>query len=258
VQRVIDGFAFISYDKAIRNCALAIDGYLLRIKVPDKFGVGNVRSYFSGHYQCYGVNVQAGCDHHSRFVYLAFASPGVTADRYAIKHCCLHELIESLPFGICAIRDAAYKATKHSVPICHSIDRLKERNDDFNFYASQLRIRIEMAFGIMQMKWGVLQCPVKCKLANAKDLVQAMGRLHNFVINERLIRLGIADDAVGGGYMPSVPHDADGDPVNVEALFSGLAHRGYSEQRERMADRVEALGLKGPFSNRLKRRHYDI
>jgi DDE superfamily endonuclease len=152
IQRNIDGFASISHQKAILNCALVIDGYLLRIRVPNKVEVGNVRSYFSGHYQCYGVNVQAGCDHRSRFVYLAFASPGVTADRYAVRHCRLHALIEGLPFGICAIGDAAYEATEHLVPIDHGVDRLKDKNDDFNFYASQLRIRIEIAFGLMQCK----------------------------------------------------------------------------------------------------------
>ena len=257
VQRAIDGFASISYDKAILNCALVIDGYLLRIKVPNKLEVGNVRSYFSGHYQCYGVNIQAGCDHHSRFVHLAFASPGVTADRYAIRHCNLHKLIQSLPLGICAIGDAAYEASEHLVPIYHGVDRLKERNDNFNFFASQLRIRIEMAFGLMQMKWGVLQRPVQCKLSNVKDLVQGIGRLHNFVITERLLRLGITEKEITGpGYMPSVPHDENGDPIDIEAVFSSIAHRGYSELRERMADRVERKGLQRPVSNKLKR-NYD-
>ena len=132
----------------------------MRIKVPTKGEAGNVRSFFSGHYQGYGVNVQAACDHHSRFVSLAFASPGVTADRYAIRHCRLFDLIEALPFGICAIGDAAYQATKHMVSVYHGVDRTRVQNDNFNFFASQLRIRIEMAFGLMQMKWGILQRPV--------------------------------------------------------------------------------------------------
>lgn len=260
IQHAIDGFAGISYNQAIRNCALVIDGYLLRIKVPNKVEVGNVRSYFSGHYQCYGVNVQAGCDHHSRFVYLAFASPGVTADRYAIRHCQLYDLIEGLPFGICAIGDAAYEATEHLVPIYHGVDRLKDKNDDFNFFASQLRIRIEMAFGLMQVKWGILQRPVQSKLSNVKNMVQAIARLHNYVINERLLRIGSMEDEVcnNHSYMPSVPHDEDGEPINVEALFSGLVHRGYSELRERMGDRVKQLGLRRPVSNRLKRNYNDI
>jgi hypothetical protein len=68
LEAAVKGFASISYKEAIRNCVGVIDGYLLRIKVPRKDEVGNVRSYFSGHYQCYGVNVQAIADHHSWFV----------------------------------------------------------------------------------------------------------------------------------------------------------------------------------------------
>jgi hypothetical protein len=73
IQAAIQGFESISYGSAIRNCALVMDGYLVSIRTPTKEEVGNVRSYFSCHYQCYGVNVQAGADHHSRFVFLSFA-----------------------------------------------------------------------------------------------------------------------------------------------------------------------------------------
>jgi hypothetical protein len=54
------------------------------------------------------------------------------------------------------------------------------------FFASQLRIRIEMAFGLMVKKWGILLRPLHIKLSNIKHLVMAIGKLHNFCINERL------------------------------------------------------------------------
>lgn len=257
IQRAVEGFESISFQSAIKNCALVLDGYLLRIKTPQKATVGNVRSYFSGHYQCYGVNIQAACDHHCRFVYFAFASPGVTADRYAVKHCSLSRLIEGLPIGICAIGDAAYEATEHMVPVFMGHDRTKKRNDNFNFYASQLRIRIEMAFGLMQGKWGILLRPLGSNLVNVKELVQCIARLHNWVITER-----IGDDVPtshGNAYMPTVPNDSNGDPIDTDRVFGSLASmRGHSELRERMVDRVERLGLKRPASNRLKRTHNDI
>lgn len=59
------GFASKSTDGIIDNCVGVVDGYLLRIKVPSKDEVKNVKSFFSGHYQCYGVNVQAVADHQS-------------------------------------------------------------------------------------------------------------------------------------------------------------------------------------------------
>ena len=62
-DEAVKGFAPISRNEAIKNCVGVIDGYLFRIKVPTKAEVDNVRSFFSGHYQCYGVNVQTVCDH---------------------------------------------------------------------------------------------------------------------------------------------------------------------------------------------------
>jgi hypothetical protein len=78
IETAIAGFASISQDGAIHNCVGVVDGYLLRIRVPSKKEVQNVRSFFSGHYQCYGINIQAAADHHSRFIHFAFAAPGVT------------------------------------------------------------------------------------------------------------------------------------------------------------------------------------
>jgi len=58
-----------------KECVACIDGYLLQIMVPACSETGNVKSYFSGHYQTYGINIQAACDHKCRFVYAAVAAP---------------------------------------------------------------------------------------------------------------------------------------------------------------------------------------
>jgi len=79
-NEAVRGFTSISHQEAINNCVSVVDGFLFLIKTPSKKVVGNVRSFFSGHYQCYGVNVQAAVDHHSRFTYVAFAAPCVTQD----------------------------------------------------------------------------------------------------------------------------------------------------------------------------------
>ena len=63
---------------------------------------------------------------------------------------------------------------------------MKNENDNFNFFASQLRIRIEMAFGLMVKKWGILARPLTIKLKNVKRLMIAIARLHNYCIDERL------------------------------------------------------------------------
>jgi hypothetical protein len=58
------GFRSISYKGVIPNCVGVLDGYLLKINTPRKNWAKNVRSYYSGHYQCHGVNIQAVADHH--------------------------------------------------------------------------------------------------------------------------------------------------------------------------------------------------
>jgi hypothetical protein len=54
--------ARVSHAGIISNCVGALDGYLLSIVTPAKKHAKNVRSYFSGHYQKYGINIQACCD----------------------------------------------------------------------------------------------------------------------------------------------------------------------------------------------------
>ena len=223
--------------------------------------MGNVRSFLSGHYQCYGVNCQGVADHHSRFTYFAVAAPGVSKDRDAIVHCGLSELIEDLPHGICIIGDAAYEPTEHLVPVYQGAERTKEKYDNFNFYASQLRICVEMGFGIMTKKWGILNRPLTISLKNVKWIMQAIVRLHNFVINERLRTTSTpnCDDNPAANshrhYLPSIPHEENGDPVSLDPLFDKeevQAYEGFSGLREAMVDRVARKKLTRPAGNRIR------
>ena len=261
IYAAASGFQSVGTDGTINNCVGVVDGYLLRTATPRRSEVKNVRSFFSGHYKCYGVNVQAVADHHSRFTYIAMAAPGVTGDRDAIKAVSLYQLVEDLPYGYCVIGDAAYDASEHMVTIFDGADRLNSKYDDFNFYASQLRIRVEMAFGMMQNKWAILQRPVTCRLKNIRLMVQVIGRLHNYCINERLEEHGKDTESAsipkpnGNGtnvaYLPTEPCDGDGNPL----VLGHNAHRftANSVLREYMADRVLKKGLKRPATNKIRK-----
>jgi hypothetical protein len=264
IQSAIAGFATISFNGVINNCVGVVDGFLLRTRVPSKREVKNVRSFFSGHYQCYGINCQGVSDSASRFLYFAVAAPGISKDRDAIQHCGLSELIEDLPKGICVIGDTAYEPTEHLVPIYQGQDRLKKKYDNFNFYASQCRIRVEMSFGLMTKKWGILGRPLTIGYANVKWLMQAIVRLHNFVINERIRLAELEEMSVavseGRAFLPSVPHDESGDPINLDPTFSSNDFdgcQGFSGLREAMADRVQGMQLTRPASNRLRNKEID-
>ena len=119
--RLASGFRLKSENECIGNCVGAVDGYLLSIETPSKEEAGNVRSYFSGHYQKYGINVQAMCDSNCVFRYFAISAPGSCNDRVAIKEktkgVSLFSLIQQLPDKYVVIANAAYDATEHIVPI---------------------------------------------------------------------------------------------------------------------------------------------
>jgi hypothetical protein len=182
------GFRSISYKEAIANCVGVLDGYLLKINSPRKAEAKNVRAYYSGHYQCHGVNIQAVADHHCRFLYLAVAAPGSTGDNDAMSQISLASRIAKLPLGYCIIGDAAYTATEHLIPIYKGIDRLIKKNDDFNFYASQCRIRIEMAFGLMQMKWGILRQTV-CSSGSGSSPIIVVNVVSSHIIVVNVVKV---------------------------------------------------------------------
>jgi hypothetical protein len=129
------------------------------------------------------------CEHNCKFSFIGVAGPGFLGDLEAINQIPLGLLIENLPGLFCAIGHcAAYTPTEHLVPIFRGDQAKYQKNLNFNFFASQLCIWIEMAFGLMVKKWGVIGRPLSVKLANVKHIVLAIARLYNFCINKRLLQ----------------------------------------------------------------------
>ena len=143
-----------------------------------------------------------------------------------------------LPIGICVIGDAAYCPSEHLVPVYQGLAQADPRYDNFNYYASQLRIRSKMAFGIMNIKWGILNHPINVSIRNLRWLIQAIGLLHNNCItNERLERERETDNEADMGfdpnipqYIPTVPHDERGDPIDLGELLK-ITMQGHSHLR---------------------------
>jgi len=97
VDEAAQGFESLSTHVGIKGCVACLDGYFLQIKVPASGETGNVKSYISGHYQTYGINVHAACNHRCRFVYAAVAAPGGTNDIAVFKKTKLSQMIQKLP-----------------------------------------------------------------------------------------------------------------------------------------------------------------
>jgi hypothetical protein len=244
-----EGFQRISFESAITNCVSVGDGYSPHIVTPPK-KVGNVKAFFSGHKQSNTVNVQASCDSFCRFQYMGVAGPGNMPDRDAANACALSGLISNLPGNYVTILDAAYSPDTHACPLYYGVDRKNPFCDNFNYYGSQCRIRIEMAFGLMYQKWGILWRPLRVDIDRVKCVMQAIARLHNFCINCRLERDGIQEyDKFVEKSDFLMPHQEQRELGHaLEAQDTSMFH--FSTKlctfRTKMAARVELLGLKRP------------
>jgi hypothetical protein len=264
VKEAAAGFSSISKEGCIWNCVAVVDGYHLQTITPAITEVRNVRSFYSGHYKTHGVNIQGACDHHCRFVFFGVAGPGVMGDRDAIKQVELHNLIHSLPGLYSVIGDCAYTPSEKLIPIYRGAEATLPRYDNFNFYASQLRIRIEMAFGLMTKKWGILTRPLSIKMKHIKHVMVCIATLHNFCINERLIEASNGQSRRGGAPLLFTPHNVrfDAHAEHLQELAAQVEFdeaelvldNPHSHNRERMSREIEALQLTRPINSTRRRR----
>ena len=219
------------------KCVGVVDGYFCRTITPTK-AEGNVKSYYSGHYRHMGVNIQAVADCNCKFLYFALAAPGSTNDAQAITRVSAFKQIENIPEGYYVIGDSAYTASERLLPIFYGQDRLDDKKDAWNYYASQLRIRIEMAFGLMTKKWAVLNRALMMKYDNIPRALNTISRLHNFCIKSNPSTIAeapiIDKDNPQLGYLPTSPKK------RIEG------RRGVSTLRDVLVDKVYLSGLQRP------------
>jgi len=167
---------------------------LLQIKLPASSETGNVKEYFSGHYQTYEINVQAACDHKFRFAYADLAAPGGANDIAAFKKTQLSQMIQKLSQRRFAIGHDAYVCSKTLLTLFSCVEKDDPSKDAFNFYLCQMRICIEQTFGIMTGKLRILRQPFQIHLKNVGKVLMCITRLHNFCINEGNAYLNSIED----------------------------------------------------------------
>ena len=167
------------------GACLAVDGFFQRCNKPTKREVANQLSYFSGHYESYGVNCQAAVYSDLRFAYFGVLSPGSTNDNISYPLAKgLRRAINSLPNGLYAIADAAYTLSENMLIPFTGLDRLDPDHDAFNYYRSQVRIRVEMAFGRLVNLFHILHGKVEGSLDRISAILTVCARLHNFIITQ--------------------------------------------------------------------------
>jgi DDE superfamily endonuclease len=199
-------------------CAGAIDGILVWIHKPTKkcceeAGCADGK-FYCGRKGKFGLNCQAVCDLRGRFLDLSILYPGSTSDCLAFEGMALYQRLEDglLDKGLCLFGDNAYLNTTYMATPYTSATGDK---DAYNFFHSQLRIRIECAFGMFTQRWGILRCaiPKRITLKKTVALVMCLGKLHNYCIDERDTSISplIATDEATlelGGAVPLQPYDS--------------------------------------------------
>jgi len=244
-KEINEGFKRKSTNEIIGGCVGALDGFFQRTNKPSSVKVGNVLSYYSGHYESYGVNCQACIRSDLQFTYFGVVSPGSTNDNISYPLASgLKKAFDNLPLGLYGVADAAYTLSENMLIPFTGANRLDPANDAFNYYLSQLRIRVEMAFGRLVNKFRILSGKIEGSLDRVTAILTACARLHNYIIQEDGPFETKADDIVahssaplGMGYLPVVPDET----------FE--VYNGVSRTREAIVEFLRDKEISRPLHN---------
>ena len=250
---VSSGFTKVSHDELFGGCVGAVDGFFQAVTCPPVSEVSNQKSYYSGHYKNFGLNCQAICTHNLTFIYFGVVAPGSTNDIIAItKTDNLMDEIRKLAPGRFLVGDTAYKLMEHLLTPFTGSQQLDQGKDAFNFILSQVRIRIEMAFGRLTNKFRILKKVMSGSLRNIVRKIATCATLHNFIIAED----GVQDNEeheeqtreenettipFGMNYHPTLP---DGD------VSMGVV--GVSHMRDALLELIRELDMRHPQNNLLR------
>ena len=168
-RQIAAGFQAAS-TPGIRNCAGAIDGILIWMLKPSLkeamlAGVDQ-KKFLCGRKHKFGLNCQAVSDCRGRILDISIKYGGASSDCLAFEASDLHTRLENglmhqdgdnerfVLFGDNAYLNTTYMATPFT-NVAGDPNRVAE--DSYNFYHSQLRIRVECAFGMLVQRWGILR-----------------------------------------------------------------------------------------------------
>lgn len=261
-KEVNDEFTAKSSDGIMQGCVGAIDGYFQRIQTPSKKEVGNVISYYSGHYESHGVNCQACVRSNLSFMYFGVVAPGSTNDNVSYPLAVgLRDTVESLPPGLYCVADAAYTLQENLLIPFTGVHRNDVAQDAFNFYMSQLRIRVEMSFGRLTNKFRILKGCMVGSLDRITAIVMACARIHNFIIRMDGGRDALMDENGNGG------EDYDATIVEDTSAPLGMAYLpvvpnedwqeidGMSYTRAAIVDHLRENSIQRPLYNLERKRN---
>jgi hypothetical protein len=170
-------------------CVGTIDGILIWTSKPTKqdcheVGIGQ-KKFLCGRKNKFGLNCQAVSDCRGRFLDISILYGGATSDCLAFEKSSLYGKLQEgiLCTGYCLFGDNAYLNSKFMATPYANVSQGPQ--DDYNFFHSQLRIRVECAFGMFTERWSILRSAIPRQITIRKtiSLVHALAKLHNFCID---------------------------------------------------------------------------
>ncbi|WP_288993171.1 transposase family protein [uncultured Marinobacter sp.] len=199
-------------------------------------------------------------DAYCRFTAFSATSPGGTNDALAFLKWKFSKYLKDLMEAFIVLGDNAYVIDYNLLTPFDKCEMGADwrTKDVYNFYFSQLRIRIEMSFGLLVNKWGLLQKPLKVDISKVSHVIHVCMRLHNFCVDERML-----DDS---GY--SVDNEIDNiiatTMTNPEDFFycatvdstmpNEINHSLGHSIRQMLVDRISSLNMTSrPASNMIRR-----
>jgi len=189
-REIAAGFEAAS-QAGFNNRGGAIDGVLIWIHKPtpseaQRSGVGQ-KKFFCGRKGKFGLNCQAVTDCHGRFLEISITYGGATSDCLAFEGSGLYARLEEglLIDGFCLFGDNAYINSSYMATPYKNVST--GSRDHYNYYHSQLRIRVECSFGMLTQRWSILRAPIPLgtSIPRTIALVNALAKLHNFCIDCR-------------------------------------------------------------------------
>jgi hypothetical protein len=235
----------------MRGCVGAIDGYFVKTDQP--CGIADPVAYYSSHYESFGMNVQAVCNSRLEFIYFSVAAPGRCNDIIASQRCVdLQRRIDNL--GNCfLVGDNAYDLRDQLLIPFSGSQKNHPTRQIYNYFLSQLRVRIEQAFGLLTTKFRIFRKSFQFHMATVSKVICACFILHNYIIKQQ----GTSDewyDAMPGepnglGYWPSLETAEERQEYEQQNL-QDIREYGESFRRDRMLDQIVQQGLRKPHLKR--------
>ena len=192
-ERITQEFKHVSQAN-IDICAGAIDGILIWIAKPSSKQAEraevNQGKFLCGRKGKFGLNCQAVSDVRGKIWDISIGYGGSSSDCLAFERSELFERCEAglMKNGKVLFGDNAYLNTHYMATPYTNVSGNEEHvtKDDYNFFHSHLRIRVECCFVMLVQRWGLLRMALHSSISLPRivGLVNCLARLHNFCISE--------------------------------------------------------------------------